>query len=140
MIGPYIHNIDPIVMSIGGVHLWWYGLSYSLGFLNAHLFLRRNRTRLGLSLQSVYDLTLWLAVGVLLGGRSIAVFVNEWSFYREHLTLIPAIWVGGMATHGLILGGAVSVTGFSVVHRRPFRPALDVLAIAAAMILGCGRI
>ena len=24
MLGPYIHNIDPIVADVGGVHLWWY--------------------------------------------------------------------------------------------------------------------
>ena len=139
MFGPYIHSIDPIVMSVGGIHLWWYGLSYSLGFLNSHLFLRRNRTALGLSRQSVDDLTLWLAAGVLVGGRAVAVF-NEWPFYRHHPLLIPAIWIGGMATHGLIAGGAAGVSIFCVLHRQPFRPALDVLAIAAAMILGCGRI
>ena len=76
MLGPYVHTIDPIILSVAGVHLWWYGLSYTLGFVNAHLFLRRNRRRLRLSLQSVYDLTLFLAVGVLSGGRSLVVFSN----------------------------------------------------------------
>ncbi len=140
MLGPYIHDIDPIITSVRGVHLWWYGLSYSLGFLNAYLFLRRNRARLGLSLPAVYDLTLFLAVGVLIGGRSLVVFNNEWSFYREHLSLMPAIWLGGLATHGLIVGGAAGVLAFCILFRKPFRPILDALAIAAALILGCGRI
>lgn len=137
---PYVHDIDPIVLTIGGVHLWWYGLSYAAGFVNAHLFLRRNRARLGLSLDAVYDLTLCLAVGVLVGGRSLVVFVNEWPFYREHLSLIPAIWLGGLATHGLIAGGAIGVMTFCAFHRMPFRPVFDALAIAAALILACGRI
>ena len=34
---------------------------------------------------------------------------NEWAFYREHLDLIPALWIGGMATHGLIIGGFAGV-------------------------------
>lgn len=137
---PYVHDIDPILFSVGGVHVWWYGLSYAAGFLNAHIFLRRTRERLGLSLQSVYDLTLCLAVGVLAGGRLLVVTVNEWPFYREHLQLIPAIWLGGLATHGLITGGAVGVMIFCVVHRTPYRPVLDALAVAAALILGFGRI
>jgi phosphatidylglycerol:prolipoprotein diacylglycerol transferase len=115
-------------------------LSYALGFFNAHLFLRRNRRRLGLSLASVYSLSLFLSVGVLIGGRSLVVFNNEWSFYRDHPSLIPAIWLGGLATHGLIAGGAAGVLFFCLIHRRPFRPLFDVLAIAAALILGCGRI
>ena len=69
MSGHYIHDIDPIIASIGGVHLWWYGLSYSLGFLNAHLFLRRNRDRLGLSIADVYELSVLLAFGVLARNR-----------------------------------------------------------------------
>jgi phosphatidylglycerol:prolipoprotein diacylglycerol transferase len=140
MLGPYVHNIDPIVTSVAGVHLWWYGSSYALGFLNAHLFLRRNRQKLGLSVGSVYDLTLLLAAGVLVGGRSLVVFNNEWSFYREHLSLIPAIWLGGLATHGLIVGGSAGVFLFCLAYHKPFRQIFDEIAVPAAFILGCGRI
>jgi prolipoprotein diacylglyceryltransferase len=45
MFGPFVRNIDPIILSAFGVHVWWYGLSYSLGFFDAHLFLRRNREK-----------------------------------------------------------------------------------------------
>ena len=41
MFGPYVHQIDPILLDIAGVHLWWYGLGFALGFLEIHLFLRR---------------------------------------------------------------------------------------------------
>lgn len=134
-----IHRIDPIIATVGGIHLWWYGLSYSVGFLNAYLFLRRNRARLGLSRGAVYDAALLLTLGVLIGGRAIVVY-NEWPFYGTHQALIPALWIGGLATHGLIIGGALGVLLFCAVYRQPFRPVLDVLAIAAAIILGCGRI
>ncbi len=140
MFGPFVHNIDPIIFSIWGVHFWWYGLSFTLGFLNVHLFLRRNRESVGLSLPAVYDLTLFLAIGVSIGGRALVVINNEWDFYREHLLLIPSIWVGGFATHGLIFGGATGVIIFCLLYRAPFRQILDLLAISAAIILGFGRI
>jgi len=140
MPGPFIHDIDPIIFSIAGVHIWWYGLSFGLGFLSAHLFLRRNRERLGLTLCSVYDLTLFFAIGVLIGGRFLIVAFNEWNFYREFPHLIPSIWIGGFATHGLIVGGAAGVLIFCVLYRAPVRRILDVLAISAAVILGFGRI
>lgn len=140
MRGPFVHNIDPVIFSVGGVHLWWYGLSYALGFCNAHLFLRRKRDALGLSLREVYELSLCLAAGVLVGGRSLVVFNNEWAFYRSHLHLIPAIWLGGLATHGLIVGGAAGVWLFCAIRRKAIRPVLDALAIPTALILGCGRI
>lgn len=140
MLGPFVHNIDPVITSIGGVHLWWYGLSFTLGFLNAHLFIRRNRESMGLSQARVYDLTLFIAIGVLIGGRTLIVLNNEWPFYREYPELIPAIWVGGFATHGLIIGGALGVVLFCWIYRVPFRPLMDVLAVSAAIILAFGRI
>ena len=136
----FVHRIDPILLSIGPVHLWWYGLSYSLGFINAHLSLRRHRHRLGLSLIEVYELSLLLAAGVLVGGRALVVFRHEWTFYKEHPALIPALWIGGLATHGLIIGGFAGILLFCLVRRRPFRPIFDALAIPAVLILGCGRI
>jgi phosphatidylglycerol:prolipoprotein diacylglycerol transferase len=140
MPGPFVHHIDPIITTIAGAHLWWYGLSYSAGFLNAFLFLRRRRESLGLSERSLYSLVILLAIGVLVGGRSLVVFSNEWSFYRDYPSLIPAVWTGGLATHGLIVGGATGVLAFCLLWKRPFRPIFDVLAVATAVILGFGRI
>jgi phosphatidylglycerol:prolipoprotein diacylglycerol transferase len=134
------HHLDPVIGTLFGVHLWWYGLSYTLGFLNAHLWLRRHRDRMGLPLRQVYDLSLCLAIGVLVGGRALVVFDHEWDFYREHLSLIPYVWLGGMATHGLLVGGALGVFVFCLWRRVRFRPIFDDLAIAAAIIMGFGRI
>lgn len=47
MIGPFIHRIDPVVGEVGGLYLWFYGLSYTLGFLEVFLWFRSQRKRLG---------------------------------------------------------------------------------------------
>ena len=65
MLGPFVHRIDPVFAEIGGVYLWFYGLSYSLGFLSILLWFKRIRRRLGLTIDAVYSLTIYLAVGVL---------------------------------------------------------------------------
>lgn len=136
----YVHNIDPIIGTIFGVHLWWYGLSYTLGFLHAHFFVRRNRGMLGLSHSSVYNLSLILAASVLFGGRLVEVAFYEWPFYSQNLRLIPALWLGGMASHGLLVGGLVGVWLFAQYHQISFLRLSDALAIPAAFILGVGRI
>jgi phosphatidylglycerol:prolipoprotein diacylglycerol transferase len=140
IIGPYIHHIDPVIGTILGVHLWWYGLSYTLGFLNAYLFIQRRRSQLDLSLGSTYNLSILLAFGVLFGGRAVEVLFNEWPFYREHLYLIPAYWLGGMATHGLLFGGLIGIWVFARLHARSFLSVTDTLVIPAAVIMGVGRL
>lgn len=139
-VGPFVHHIDPILGQIGGVCLWWYGLGYTLGFLEIHLFLMRRRARLSLSPRDVYMLTLFTVVGVLLGGRFIEVAFDEWPFYRQHVWLIPAYWLGGMATHGLLLGAALAAALFAITRKVSFLALADELVIPGAILMGLGRI
>jgi phosphatidylglycerol:prolipoprotein diacylglycerol transferase len=137
---PYIHNIDPIIGTIFGIHLWWYGLSYTLGFINAFTFIGKRRTHLALTKQQVYDLSILIAAGVLIGGRAVEVMFYEWPFYSDQLHLIPAFWLGGMASHGLLIGGLAAVWIFCRISGKPFLMMTDVLSIPASFILGVGRI
>ena len=140
MFGPYVHQIDPILFDIAGVHLWWYGLGFTLGFLEIHLFLRRRHGQPHLSLREVWSLSLFMVIGVLVGGRAVEIAFDEWSFYRGHLGLIPAYWLGGMATHGLMLGGAIGAGLFALRYRKSFLLLADTLVIPAAFLMGIGRL
>lgn len=140
MPGPFVHSIDPIIADVGGLYLWWYGLSYTLGFLGILMWFRRARSRLRMTLSEVYSITLYLAVGVLLGGRFVEVVFYEWGFYSQYPLYIPFYWPGGMATHGLLLGGALGTLLFCWRRRRSFLAIADELAIPAAWIMGVGRI
>ena len=140
MLGPYTHRIDPILFDVGGLHLWWYGLGFALGFLELHLFLGRGHRQLRLSPREVWSLSLFVAVGVLVGGRTVEIAFDEWPFYRENLHLVPAWWLGGMATHGLLLGGGIGAALFAHRHGKPFLLVADVLVIPAAFLMGTGRI
>jgi phosphatidylglycerol:prolipoprotein diacylglycerol transferase len=138
--GPFIHNIDPVIGKFGLIYLWWYGASYTIGLLGAFFWIRRTRSSLGYDLHSVYALTIMLSLGVLLGGRLVEVIFYEWSYYRNHIWHIPAIWLGGMSTHGILLGATASVWLFCRARGKQFLPIADELAIAGAYIMGIGRL
>jgi phosphatidylglycerol:prolipoprotein diacylglycerol transferase len=140
MIQGYVHNIDPVLADIGGVHLWWYGLGFALGFVEIHLYLLRHRVRLGISRRETWILSTLIGIGVLVGGRAVQVAFDEWPFYREHPAFIPALWLGGMATHGLLIGGFVAVALFAVIWKKPFLALADTLAVPAALLMAMGRI
>ena len=140
LLGPYIHNIDPVIGTIFGIHLWWYGLSYTLGFYNALNFIDKRRVKLALSRPQVYNFSLLIVIGVLVGGRAVEVIFYELEFYRENLQLIPALWLGGMASHGLLIGGLGAVWIFCRMTGKPFLLMTDALSAPASFILGMGRI
>ena len=136
----FVHRIDPILGSMGGVHLWWYGLSYALGFLQIHLYLLRVRRRLAMTRADVAALSLLIASAVLVGGRVVEVSFDEWPFYRQHVWLIPAYWLGGMATHGLLFGAAAGAALYAYAYKKPFLELVDALVIPGAFLMGIGRI
>ena len=140
MFRPYVHNIDPVIGTVFGVHLWWYGFFFLAGFLAAHLFLRAWRADLGLSLRAVYTFSLLIAGLVIVCGRLVEVVFYEWPYYRTHLTLIPAVWLGGMSTHGLLLGGFLAMALFALMQRRSFLGISDALVIPAALIMAFARL
>lgn len=140
MPGPFIHAIDPVIGAIGGVYLWWYGFSYTFGILVGFYWIRGNRGALALSRSDVYLLTILIAIGVLLGGRAVEIAFYEWSYYREHPGQITAIWLGGMSTHGILLGATLALLLFCRLRRRSFLEIADVIVIAAAFIMGVGRL
>ena len=140
MCGPFVHNIDPVIGEIASIYLWWYGASYTFGLLGAFFWIKRVRASLGYDMRTVYALTIILSLGVLLGGRLVEVIFYEWSYYGSHLWYIAAIWVGGMSTHGVLLGSMVSVWLFCRNFGKQFLPIADELAIAGAYIMGIGRL
>jgi len=140
MIKPYVHSIDPVIGSVMGIYLWWYGFFFVMGFLTAHLFLRFRRAELGLSLRSVYTLSLLLAACVVAGGRLVEVVFYEWPYYHAHLVQIPALWIGGMSTHGLLLGGFFALGLFAWIERKSFLGLTDIIVIPAALIMAFARL
>ena len=140
MSGGFVHRIDPIIGTLGGVHLWWYGLVYVAGFLFLHAWLALNRRRTGMSLDEVYTLSLLFTAGVLLGGRLVEVLFYEWEYYSAHLRHIPAYWLGGMSTHGLLLGAVGGTALFCALRGRSFLRTADELAVPGAFVMGMGRL
>jgi phosphatidylglycerol:prolipoprotein diacylglycerol transferase len=140
MHGHFIHRIDPIICRVAGFYLWFYGLSYSLGFLSVYFWFKRRRRRLGLSLSDVYSLSICFAAGLLIGGRLIEVIFYEWPYYRNHPSQITSFWLGGMSTHGVLLGAVAGIWVFCWSSGKRFLTIAEELALPGIYLMAMGRI
>ncbi len=140
MLATYVHRIDPIVFSVAGLHVWWYGLGFALGFWQMHRYIQRHRVSLHLDARDGFALSLMVIAGVLAGGRAIEILFDEWPFYRDHASFIPRYWLGGMATHGLLIGAAVGCGLFCAVYKHSLLRVADALVIPGAFLMGLGRL
>ena len=58
----------------------------------------------------------------------------QWDYYRQHPAQIVAIWQGGIAIHGAILGGMLAALIFSRLRQVSFWQLADL--VAPSLILG----
>jgi hypothetical protein len=97
MIGPYTHRLDPVLLDVGGVHLWWYGLGFALGFLELHLFLRRGGGQLplgksGVRVTAVEPVGQYAVRLVFDDGHDSGIY--SWKYLRELGEFRDEYWAG----------------------------------------------
>ena len=135
-------NINPELFSIGSLGIRYYGLIYVLGFIIAFFYLnyQRKKQKLELSKDQIYDLMLYLLIGVVLGARIFEVLFWQPNYYFNNLFQIIAIWNGGMSFHGGLVGAILSVYLFSKKNKISLKKLSDLLIIPATLALALGRI
>src|SRR5512145_2293724 len=106
---------DPVAISLGPVHVRWYGLMYLVGFLGGWWLARRRAARPGSTWTptDVDDLIFFCAVGVILGGRlGWMLFYGTERLLSNPLDIVR-IWEGGMSFHGGLVGVIVALAWFA---------------------------
>lgn len=141
-------NLDPVALQIGPVAIKWYGLAYLAGLLLGWLYIRRLLSTPYLWAKDtppftpakVDDLLLYITAGVVLGGRLGFVIFYEPSYYIANPQDIIAVWKGGMAFHGALVGCAIAIWAFA--HRNNVSPWSTGDLVTAAVPIGLffGRI
>lgn len=128
----------PLVFQLGPFALRWYGLLIAIAvLLGLSLATRLGRAR-GIDPALIADLLPLLVLGAVIGARLYYV-VLEWRQYSGNWIDALAIWRGGIAIHGALLGGSIAAVLFCRWRRQPFWPLLDVLVPAVALGQAIGR-
>ena len=130
---PVIHDFDPVALQIGPLAIRWYGLMYLVGFLLFLLLgeLRSREKWRGMSSTDVDDLLFYGMIGVIVGGRlGHVIFYGPLSYYLANPFEIIAVWKGGMASHGGIIGVILAMWWFASRRDKKF---LTVAEVAAAI-------
>lgn len=135
-------NISPVFFELGPLQFRWYGLMYLIGLASAYFLIARRVESQGLPLtrDQVYDMVVWAALGVFIGGRVGYTLFYNFAYYVQHPAKILAVWEGGMSFHGGLLGVIVALFWFSRRQHIPAYIVADLAAAATPIGLGFGRL
>lgn len=131
--------MNPILFSLGKIKITYYGLMYAISFLLGIEIAKKYGEKKGLSPETIENYAFIAMISGLIGGRIYYVIFNL-DYYLDYPGDILAVWKGGMAIHGGILGGIIGTCIYGRIKK--LNPLLLGDCVAVPLLLGqaIGRI
>lgn len=120
---------------VGLFNIRWYGLLIATAVIVGTVLASRLAPKRGVKSELMEDLIIWLAVGAIPGARAYYVaFAWHEKFQFQPWYKVFAIWEGGIAIHGAIIGGTIAAILFARHNKISFWKIADL--VMPSLILG----
>lgn len=130
-------TLDKVAFSIGGLHIYWYGIIITAGILIAAAYGLSQTKKYGLDPNRVIDTVMGGLIGAYVGARLYYVLFS----LSEYDSFIDVINVrdGGLAIYGGIIGAVVVGYIVSRFRKLKFPPMLDIAGLGFLIGQSIGR-
>lgn len=126
------------IFSISGFSLKWYSVLIAMGVLIGYFMAHRESKKFKLPKDFIFDLTFWIVIFGILGARLYYVIFN-FELYKNDLLEIFRIWNGGLAIHGGIIGGLITLLVYCKIRDvKPLR-IMDIVVPSLILAQSIGR-
>ncbi len=134
-------TLDRVAFEIFGKPIYWYGIIITCGILIAflHAYLRTKQE--GIIADDILDVGLWTVLCGVVGARLYYVlfdFLERPKNYQSFVDVI-AIWNGGLAIYGGIIGGTLAILGVSLFKKINPLKVMDTIAPGVMIAQAIGR-
>jgi prolipoprotein diacylglyceryl transferase len=126
-------NVDPDIVSFWGLTIRYYGLLFASSFLFGYIIMQKIFKKEGLTIELLDKLTVYMAVGTVVGARLGHCLFYQPDYYLSHPWEILKIWHGGLASHGAAIGILIALWYFSKKNKKPYLWILDRIVIVVAL-------
>ncbi len=132
-------GIAPILFSLGPLSVSWHSLLIVVGIVVGVWLPVRLVAKAGLSTDTLYEMALWGVPGGIIGARLVHV-IDYWDFYWANPASIFAVWQGGLAIWGGILGGTITLVIFARIRGFALARYADLAGLGLILAQAIGRI
>ncbi|MEA4854481.1 MAG: prolipoprotein diacylglyceryl transferase [Christensenella sp.] len=126
------------LFGIEGLNIAWYGIIIACGIVAGVAVAVYEAKRRGYTAELLLDFMI-LALPLSIVGARIYYVAFEWEYYSQHPDQIIAIWNGGIAIYGAIIGGVIAAIILSKWRRFPLGRLLDICAPGLVLGQAIGR-
>ena len=127
-------NVDPVLISLGGIKIHWYGLLFMSGFLIGYQIMEKIYKKEKREPENLDRLLWYLLLGTIVGARLGHCLFYDPGFYLSNPLEILAIWKGGLASHGGGVGVLLAIYLYQRKTSESYLWLLDRIAIPTALV------
>jgi phosphatidylglycerol:prolipoprotein diacylglycerol transferase len=132
--------MHPVLIDLGFFKIYSYGFMLALSFLAGILLAARRARSRGLDSDLIYDLSIILVLGSVIGSRGLYILTHRDNF--DGILDIVALWQGGATYYGGLILAVAGAVVYLRIKKVPFLQVADICApsIAAGVFItrwGC---
>ncbi|WP_149027057.1 prolipoprotein diacylglyceryl transferase [Novibacillus thermophilus] len=128
-----VQALDPIAFKLGPLSVHWYGIILGTATLVGLWVAVREGRRHGWVSDVFFDMLVWVLPAAIVGARLYYV-IFQWDYYAQNPMDIIAVWKGGIAIHGALIGAITAGYFYTRKKGIPFLQMADI--VAPSLLLG----
>lgn len=125
-------------ITLGHINIYFYSLCILMGAILALIVIMKEVKKSKIDKDKFYDLAFYTLIFGILGARIYYVIFNM-DYYINHIEEIFEIWNGGLAIHGGIIAGLITIYIFTKKNNMKFLKILDIIVPGLILAQGVGR-
>jgi phosphatidylglycerol---prolipoprotein diacylglyceryl transferase len=132
-------NWNP-VPHVGVIPVNWYGITMMFGFLTGGYLTLHWAPKANLSRTHGEELLIWIIIGTVMGARIYFLLQNDVVTYLHNPVKILAVWEGGLAFFGGLMGATLAAFVYTWREGLSFPHVADLFAPAIPIGAAIGRV
>ena len=125
--------MNPVIFNIGNYELRWYSVLIAIAVIIGYVLIVSESRRFKIKKEFMFNMMFWTLIFAIIGARLYYVAFNL-EYYRTNILEIFQIWKGGLAIHGALLFGAITIIIYCKKYKVRVGKILDI--IVPALLLG----
>lgn len=130
--------MNPILFQIGNFTIRYYSVFILLGVIVAYILIQKEAKRFKISDDFIFNLFFYTVILGIIGARLYYVIFN-WDLYAANPLSIFKFWEGGLAIHGGLIAGLITVVLYCQKNNVKLTRILDIIVPGLLIAQAIGR-
>ena len=130
--------MNPVIFNIGNFELRWYSVLIAIAVIIGYVLIINESRRFKIKKEFMFNMMFWTLIFAIIGARLYYVAFNL-EYYRTNVLEIFQIWKGGLAIHGALLFGAITIIIYCKKYKVNSLKVLDIIVVALLLSQAIGR-